>query len=332
MSRRLAVLVSLCLTVVLAACGGPAIQGVASVEVIGGDRTVALGPSVALGANVVAGSGVDTSVTWASSDESVVRVNASGLVTTYALGSATVTATSVADTSRSDAVVISVVAPTVAEDGAVLATLNLPVAAPPVLAAGLLLADNSPAPVAVIELFPGLWSGPVSPVGADGTVMVQLPPAGDLPESVMAPAGEFLINIEGMTDCTLVATVPSTQVTYAAIDFLVIPGVVLYTASSPYPAMMTNIPVSFDAPPSQDVLEALEIITFVYADAATSISSSGTDCFDPSTSQTLTVDIDLDTGWNQLAWRFTFDETDTPTGLTLGNSEADEYFVAPTVP
>ncbi len=329
MNNRLVRLVPYCLVALLAACGGPSIQGVASVEVAGGDRSVTLGHGTLLTATVVAGSGVDTAVTWTSSDESVVRVDASGLVTTHSLGSATVTATSVADSTRSDAVVISVVAPTVTDDGAFLATLNLTAGTAPVLAAGLLLVDDTPAPLAVVELFPGYWSGPVGPVGSDDTVVIQLPPAVDLPESVMAPAGEFLLNIGLMADCELVATVPTAHVTYARIGSFATPGVVLYGSEGAIPGMVTNIPVFFGAPPALDVLEALEVVTWLYADAATSITTTGTDCLDPDYMQTLSVDIDLDAGWNQLSWRFVLDETDAITGVALGASSVDEYFITP---
>jgi uncharacterized protein YjdB len=58
----------------------------------------------------------DTSVTWASADEAIATVDASGLVTAVAPGTVTITATSVIDTGLSDSVDVTVAEPLAGSD------------------------------------------------------------------------------------------------------------------------------------------------------------------------------------------------------------------------
>ncbi|AMW04117.1 hypothetical protein GEMMAAP_03215 [Gemmatimonas phototrophica] len=71
--------------------------------------TIEPGEVAYLGASVQADAGVNTSVTWRTSDAAVVTVSGAGQITGIALGSATITAVSVADTTRraSSAITVS---------------------------------------------------------------------------------------------------------------------------------------------------------------------------------------------------------------------------------
>lgn len=85
-------------------------SSVSSVTIVGGDRSVAVGGTVTLEATVDVVGAADTSVVWSSDDATVATVDAAGVVTGVAVGSANVTATSVADGEKQDSVVITVTA------------------------------------------------------------------------------------------------------------------------------------------------------------------------------------------------------------------------------
>ena len=97
----------------LTACGGttPIID---PIPVISSITVTPIGTSLAVGATQqlkvdVMGSGTySTAVTWKSSDVAVLTVDANGLVTAKAVGTATVTATSTADASKSGSVTVKV--------------------------------------------------------------------------------------------------------------------------------------------------------------------------------------------------------------------------------
>ena len=86
------------------------LPGVASVTIEGGQEEVILHTqSMQLSAVVATKGAAAKGVTWSSSDESVATVNASGLVYFVGKGSVTITATSVADSSKSDSITINVI-------------------------------------------------------------------------------------------------------------------------------------------------------------------------------------------------------------------------------
>lgn len=99
----------------LVACGG----GGPSANVTGVVVTP-LAPSVDLGATVslaalVQPAGASQGVTWSSSDEGIAMVSSNGVVTGYGLGTAVITATSVADDDFSGSVTVSVACGTLLE-------------------------------------------------------------------------------------------------------------------------------------------------------------------------------------------------------------------------
>lgn len=95
----------------VAACSPPPSQGaVSDVSITGGNRTLTVGDSLQLDVTVVATGGASSSVTWSSSDEAVVNVSSAGVISGVAVGSAEVTATSVANPAVSDTITVTVVA------------------------------------------------------------------------------------------------------------------------------------------------------------------------------------------------------------------------------
>jgi len=334
MNRRLSRLASLCIVALLAACGGQAIQGVASVEIPGGDRAISLGSDVLLTAQVTVGSGVATTVTWSSSAEAVTSVNGSGVVTPHALGNTTIIATSSADPTKSAAVVVTVTAPNLTDDDAVMVTLNMPAAAPAAVAAGLWFVDpyapsSDPTPSSVTDLGDGEYAGPVSPVAADGSVVIRFPDGSELPDEIFTTAADFAYLFSALPSCEPVASDPSAMVTYAVFEFATVPGVVLYGTAGRLFTGLTDQPIDEASPPTVQELAALEFITWVYADTATHVSTPEGGC---GPTGVYTMSVDLVEGWNQLAWRLVLDDAGTAIeGFTLGNSTTTEYYVTPMI-
>lgn len=331
MSRRVTLLASLLLVSILAACGSPAITGVVSVEIVGGDREIAVTATELLTASVTAASGIAESVSWSSSDEAVATVDSDGVVHAVGLGTTTVTATSTADATKSDSAVVTVVKPTVA-DGAFMATAVTPPGGIPLSGAALSLlsAQTAPPPVAraaVTELEWPFFVGPLSPIADDGVMIVKFPASSDLTADVLTTADKLYWQIDDMVDCSLTASSPSVAVTPVAFEFISVPGVMLFTFEGALPAVVSNFPIDLITPPTAEQLADLVLYTWVYAAGDVSVVSTGAGC--DFGSSALEIDVDLSQGWNQLEWQLDVDEVTTDiTGLHLVNSDGTDIYVA----
>lgn len=82
-----------------------------SVSIVGGDRTLGEGTSVTLQADVETGGVIDDGVTWSSSDTNVAVIDDDGALDAIAVGTTTITASSVADPSKDDSIVVTVYEP-----------------------------------------------------------------------------------------------------------------------------------------------------------------------------------------------------------------------------
>ena len=104
------------LLAIIGACGGGESGGpgpdntprVSAVSVSPSPATVAVGATTQLNANVTAVNGAPTSVTWGSSNPAIATVSTSGLVQGVAVGSATITATSTFDGTKSGNTTVTV--------------------------------------------------------------------------------------------------------------------------------------------------------------------------------------------------------------------------------
>ena len=331
MPKRIALLASSLLLAIITACGGPTVNGVVSVAIPGGDRSLALTASEVLTAVVTAGNGVATTVTWTSSAESVATVDSSGVVTANTLGTTTVTATSTVDATKTVSVAVTVVRPTAA-DGAFMASVTVPPGSLPLTGAALVLFSDAAtaltsATVVEIDESP-FFVGPVSPVGADGSVVVQLPPGSELPPEVLKTGETFIFGFDTMVDCAFSASSPGVKVTSAVFEYVTVPGVMLFGFGGTSLSVATDAPIAMDPIPPAEELSNVRFQTWVYAEADVSVVTTGTGCEE--SLFTLGVDVDLSQGWNQLAWRIIYDPVgDAITGVELSNSDAAEVFVAP---
>lgn len=93
----LTVLVGLVL-LALVGCTTPPAAEVASVAITGGDREVSVDETVKLAVEVIVQGEAESSVTWTSSNESAATINQDGELKALAVGTSTITATSVFST------------------------------------------------------------------------------------------------------------------------------------------------------------------------------------------------------------------------------------------
>ena len=169
-------------------------------------------------------------------------------------------------------------------------------------------------PTSVVELEEGAYLAGIALIETDGGYTLALPDAADIPEALFRAAAEAipLSLYVGDADCTLTASDPEALVTLTYWQFL----------SSATPAFFTQLglalgfnvtePIDFE---SGGDLEGLTFVTLAYATAPTTLSSTGDAC--STKGGTITVDVPLDQGWNQVTWSF------TETTFTIGARSID---------
>ncbi len=318
------------IAILLAACGTPQVTGVVSVEIPGGDRQMPLDATMVLAANVVAGSGTSSAVSWESSDESVAAIDGQGVLTALTPGETIVTATSTADPTISDAITVTVV---VQQDKArAFDAVYVPPdpSAPPVLAASLAIASAELIGTASLtEVTTGLFLGPLAPVGPDGSVSVTLPAPADIPAEALEDVTGMFPAFATAADCELVASSPTTKVTPMHFSIFTFPGVILSTIDSGLsPAVMTDT----DANPvtlPEDELEQITIYLYLYADGNTTVTSVGSDCNVDSIIVPFSFDLELVEGWSQVAVVIDYDATHQPESIIVTNGSASTLYLHP---
>lgn len=207
-------------------------------------------------------------------------------------------------------------------------TVNTPTGAPTVLAVAMLLIDDSgPSAItadALTQVSEGLYVGPLSPVAEDGSFTLPLPPAADIPANLLGDVQDFLSLLGGFPGCTLQASDPSVQATRLLFEIVSIPTIATMTVEGLAITLASAEPITSVSDLNEVLQSGLQ--AFVYADGATTVTTDPAECANDSL--TLSVDIALAEGWNQLEWSAEFDGS-TLTGLALGNSTAEELHVFP---
>lgn len=157
----------------------------------------------------------------------------------------------------------------------------------------------------VYRLFPDLdlYMTQIFPIEADGSFVLNLPTASDLPDGVLVPAEEFYpLAASSVEDCALVADDPGARVSSHTLDFPTLPGLVIFDVDGLVAAVVSNSP--YDGDPGS--LTGRNLITWLYATRDVSIETAGRCAVEGAT---LDVDIDLKSGWTQVAWFISEDET-----------------------
>src|SRR5690606_31620608 len=99
-------------------------------------------------------------------------------------------------------------------------------------------------------------------------------------------------------DCELAASAPTTLATPLIFSIITVPGVFLTTFDSgPVPALVSDSPVNpLATPPAANATVVLQ--SYVYADGATTLTTTGTNCMLEGIASPLVVELDLQLGWN----------------------------------
>jgi hypothetical protein len=184
--------------------------------------------------------------------------------------------------------------------GAIVGTAVEPGGAP-VLGVGLMMVDLALAPTAVgaaelIEIGTGQYATGLVPVSADGTFSLPLPTAAELPDGVLAPADDFLLNVQGVADCDLLADPAGARVSGHIFDeFGVAPGVYGVSLEGLALSLVTETPVDMGDLANYPG----RFLVWLYADGPVAIETVGAGC-----AGNVVVDVELVTGWNVAAWTF----------------------------
>lgn len=207
-------------------------------------------------------------------------------------------------------------------------TVTTPAGASAALAVAMVLIDDSgPSAItadALTQIGEGAYVGPFSPVAEDGSFTLPLLPGEDLPANLLVDAEDFLSLVDSFPGCALTASDPAVETTRLYFEILSIPAIAVLSIEGLAVTLASAEPLSSLADLG-DVLQA-GLQSFVYADGATTLTTDPAEC--DNASITLSVDLALARGWNQLEWSPQFDGS-TLTGLALGNSTADDLYVYP---
>jgi hypothetical protein len=157
------------------------------------------------------------------------------------------------------------------------------------------------APASVVEIEEGTYLAGIALIEADGGYELVLPDFADIPEPLFRTAAEAipLSSYAGGADCTLAASDPEALVTLTFWQFLSSATPVLYTQFGLALGFTVTEAVDFEG---DDDLDDLTFVTLAYATAPTTLTSTGPEC--STVGGTISVDVALEEGWNQVTWSF----------------------------
>lgn len=171
----------------------------------------------------------------------------------------------------------------------------------PVLGVGLTMVDLALVQTSVgtaefIELGPGQYATGLVPVAADGGFRLPLPAGSELPDGVLSPADDFLMNVRNVPDCDLTADPAGARVSGHRFDEKgTFPGVYGASTEGLALALVTETPLD----PGNVYGHAGRFLVWLYADRPVAIETVGTGCVG-----NVVVDVALSSGWNVAAWTF----------------------------
>ncbi len=177
-----------------------------------------------------------------------------------------------------------------------------------------------------VEAAPGLYVGAMAVVDADGKFELTLPDWDDMPAGLTAPAAQFF-KLPGAEACVLTASVPGAQVSKMVFFFgpLAAPGVLLLSIEGVALSIATPTPVDF-ADPAVKIYDQT-LLSWLHTDADVNISTPPGGC--AVGTQTVTIDLALTEGWNQVASTFEADSADTLLGTNVTNNASEDVYVFP---
>jgi len=162
---------------------------------------------------------------------------------------------------------------------------------PLVLSVGMYIADDtvfSMSAASFVEIGPGWWAGAFAGVADDDFVL--LPPGEEgLPDGVLVPAEDALVNVVG-AGCDLDVEPAGVKLSVTALSLLPIPLLVGLTPDGIVFMLTTDGPVV-----EEDDIDDATLLTWVFADGPVTLTTDD-DC-------SFAVDLSLRQGWNQVGWR-----------------------------
>lgn len=180
--------------------------------------------------------------------------------------------------------------------------------------------------VDLVEVMPGMWATPAGPVASDGSIEIPLPAAADIPAAVLVGADEMLVI--GTTTCPLIGASSTARFTsFGFFGSVPVPVVALLYFTGTLPTLASDEVIDFAAADYSQF--DYRSISWVYATEDSHVTAGTTGCVVAGT--TISADLHLKSGWNQVAATFEVDEgTGNLVGLTYADDDTSEiYFNAP---
>ncbi len=208
-----------------------------------------------------------------------------------------------------------------------------PAEAPHAFAAAVIVLDvNAPpedttealAPAQLVDVGDGWLVGPAALIGDDGSVELEFPADDADLAALLVPVGEGVLSFAYLT-CDVTISDPAVMMTPTGFELITAPGVALLTSGGLTFGMLTDAEVTNFTEPD---LLARTFYGFVFATGPVEVTAAGDDCV----AQETVVELDLDAGWNWVAWSFVSDEADAFSHIRLASVEAPADPVLTTVP
>lgn len=194
------------------------------------------------------------------------------------------------------------------------------------IAASLLLVDTSVAlsSASLTEVESGVYLGDLTSIGSDGELTVVFPEGDELPNALLKPPGSLLYNPFGLSCTFSVSDASARVVPVGAIGPIFFPGVFIYTLAGLTPTVALASESTWP-PVTPAELAGIRFQTWTYADKPVSVQTDPEVCGDASDPPVLSLEVDLQAGWNQLEWVYVMDGDD-PVGFHVQNSTASELY------
>ncbi len=200
----------------------------------------------------------------------------------------------------------------------------------PILGAAFLMVDIDEVPISrasVIEVEPGVFVSPLAGLNADGTITAVLPEDGAVPASTLTSPDAFLANLDLGESCSIEASSSAAKVSelYFMLTFN-FPGFFAVSLGGLTPAMVTT--ELFTVPEDFGEIYGYTFVSWMFADRAVSISTEPAVCVVEDAE--FGIDLNLQQGWNQIAWSFTQDPVSLAvTGVFLDDSDHETLYLTP---
>lgn len=187
-----------------------------------------------------------------------------------------------------------------------------------------ILAPEAITTTALTEAWPGMYMTEAVTIGPDGRLSVPLPAVSEIPTALTVPAAKSVFNTELITGCELTSSDAAIRTT-ATYFYLFTTPAIYFILPNGYALGVTTAERMPEAPQPEDFFTA-RVQTWMHASGPTRLSTPAGGCVDTAEGITITVDVELETGWNRIEWTGRLDELGQPVETQLRNSTATELY------